>query len=175
MTLLVLILLLIGAAIVVPKFIPDSKKTKDRYGNLVEKSFAFIKWIIRGSCIALALICFLMTSCLVIDSDKVGHLKRIYFGDEMPQGRIIAAPNQKGPQAKILAPGFHLIPFIAVTHDIEELSIVSIDQGQYGFLVAKDGRSMPPGQFIAPAWDSADDMINGMKFMGYDFGDEMPK
>jgi len=176
MILLVLIILLIGAAIVVPKFIPDSIKKKDQYNNEVgEKSLNFIKWIIRSVFVGLAIICFLMTSCLVIDSNKVGHLKRIYFGDEMPQGRIIAAPNQKGPQAKILAPGFHLIPFIAVTHDVEELPIVSIKAGQYGFLVAKDGKSMPPGQFIAPAWDSADNMIDAMKFMGYDFGDETPK
>lgn len=142
---------------------------KNRFGEKEgETSLKFIKWIIRGVCLGLAVIYFLMTSCVVIDSDKVGHLKRIYMGSQMPQGRIIANINEKGPQARILAPGFHLIPFIAVTHDVEELAIVDIEQGTYGYLVAKDGQSMPQGQFIAPAWKSADDMINAMKFMGYD-------
>jgi len=166
MSLLVLIVLFIAAAIVVPKFLPKTHKARE-HGEYVEKSLSWIGWVVRGVCVSLAFICFLMTSCLVIDSDKVGHLKRIYFGSDMPPGRIIAAPGEKGPQAKILAPGFHLIPFIAVTHDIDELPIVKIQQGTYGYLVAKDGNPMPSDQFIAPAWDNASDMIDAMKFMGY--------
>jgi len=176
MILLFLIVVLVAAAIIVPKFMPKEKQVRnhgDSNGEIV--SLAWTGWIVRITCLGIALICFLLTSCLVIDSDKVGHLKRIYFGREMPQGRIIAAPDEKGPQAKILPPGFHLIPFIAVTHDIEELDIVSIPQGKYGFLVAKDGNSMPKGQFIAPAWKSANDMIDAMKFMGYDVEDGQPK
>ena len=170
MFLLVLIVLFIAAAIVVPKFIPKTRRTRED-GEYVDKSLAWVGWIVRGTCVSLALICFLLTSCLVIDSDKVGHLKRIYFGSDMPPGRIIAAPGQKGPQAKILPPGFHLIPFIAVTHDIEELSIVHIEQGTYGYLVAKDGNPMPSDQFIAPAWENTSNMIDSIKFMGYDTED----
>lgn len=164
MILLVIIVLAIIIAFVVPRFIPDKPETDYHHGE----SFAWVRWIIRGVCATIAVICFLMTSCIIIDSDSVGHLKRIYFGDEMPAGRIIAAPNQKGPQARILAPGFHLIPFIRVTHDIEELPIVPIKQGKYGFVVAKDGKAMPQDQYIAPEWKNSNDMINAMKFMGYD-------
>jgi len=171
MILLVLIVLLIGAAIIVPRFLPKSTRGRDHNGDYVEKSLAWMHWIARGVCIGLAVICFLLTSCLVIDSDSVGHLKRIYFGSQMPQGRIIADTNEMGPQAKILPPGFHLIPFIRVTHDIDELPILTIEQGKYGFLVAKDGNAMPEGQFIAPAWESANDMIDATKFMGYDTED----
>jgi len=171
MFLLFIIVLCIIAAIVAPRFLKDQEETNSSYG----KSYAPIRWIIRGVCGTIAVVCFLMTSCIIIDSDSVGHLKRIYFGGEMPPGRIIADTNEKGPQARILPPGFHLIPFIRVTHDIEELAIVHIEEGKYGFLVAKDGRAMPEGQFIAPAWDSADNMINAMKFMGYDEDtDEVP-
>jgi len=168
MILLVLIVMLIGAAIIVPRFLPKTTTSRDRNGDYIEKSMTWLAWLVRGVCISLAVICFLLTSCLVIDSDSVGHLKRIYFGSQMPQGRIIADSNEMGPQAKILPPGFHLIPFIRVTHDIEELPILKIEQGKYGFLVARDGNAMPDGQFIAPAWDSANDMIDATKFMGYD-------
>jgi len=174
MILLVLIVMLIGAAIIVPRFLPKTTTSRDRNGDYIEKSMTWLAWLVRGVCISLAVICFLLTSCLVIDSDSVGHLKRIYFGSQMPQGRIIADSNEMGPQAKILPPGFHLIPFIRVTHDIEELPILKIEQGKYGFLVARDGNAMPDGQFIAPAWDSANDMIDATKFMGYDTdGDEV--
>jgi hypothetical protein len=164
MILLLIIILCIAGAVIGPRFFKDDE---DGYRKL-----GWIRWVIRGSCIAVAVICFLMTSCLIIDSDKVGHLKRIYLGKQMPPGRIIANTNEKGPQADILAPGFHLIPLIRVTHDIEELSIVSVDQGKYAFLVARDGLPMPEGQFIAPAWANMSDMINAMKFMGYDEKDK---
>ena len=152
-----------------PLFFKDQVLTERQIDNgYTPKKYGWLRWSIRGAAITAALICFLATSCLIIDSDKVGHLKRIYFGKSMPAGRIIANINEKGPQAKILAPGFHLIPFIRVTHDIEELSVLTVQQGAYGFLVARDGTPMPEGQFIAPAWDNMADMINAMKFMGYE-------
>lgn len=168
MILLFLIVIFLIIGVVGPRFIKDRK---GRYSDDEPISMTPIRWAVRGASIVIVVICFLMTSCLVIDSDGVGHLKRIYFGKEMPQGRIIANSNEMGPQAKILPPGFHLIPFIRVTHDIEELPILTVDQGKYGFLVARDGNAMPEGQFIAPAWDSANDMIDATKFMGYDTED----
>ena len=167
MILLVLIVLAIIAAIIVPRFIED--KEADSYHSA--QNLGWLRWAVRAGCGVVAVACFLLTSCLVIDSNSVGHLKRIYFGKSMPQGRIIADAGEKGPQAKILAPGFHLIPLIRVTHDIEELPIVTIEQGKYGFLVARDGNAMPVGQFIAPEWKDANDMIDATKFMGYNTKD----
>lgn len=166
-----LMLLFVAVAILAPRFIKDIQQRKrDREGDIVDVtiSLAPVRWGVRAAGSILAVLCFLMTSCLIIDSDKVGHLTRIYMGSKMPSGRIIANTNEKGPQAEILPPGFHMIPFIRVTHSVEEMPIVHVEEGTYGFLVAKDGRAMPEGQFLAPAWESADDMINAMKFMGYD-------
>lgn len=174
MTLLFLIAVFVILAFLIPKIVKD-KVVYSGTSREATVSLAWIRWLASGACAVAAFVCFLMTSCLVIDSDSVGHLKRIYMGSEMPQGRIIAAPNEKGPQAKILPPGFHLIPFVAVTHDIEELPILEIKQGTYGYVVAKDGNAMPDGQFIAPAWESANDMIDAMKFMGYDTEDGQVK
>jgi len=168
-------LLFIAIAVVAPRFIKDIQKRKrDRNGDIVDVTInlSAVRWGVRAFGIILSILCFLMTSCLIIDSDKVGHLTRVYMGGKMPSGRIIANTDEKGPQAEILPPGFHMIPFIRVTHEVEELPIVHIEEGTYGFLVAKDGRAMPDGQFIAPSWDSADNMINAMKFMGYDQEDD---
>ncbi len=164
MILLVIIVFCIIGAIVAPLFLKDVEQ--DEFHGRAD--YKWVRWAIRGVLISVVFVCFLATSCLIIDSDSVGHLKRIYFGSQMPSGRIIADTDEKGPQAKILAPGFHLIPFIRVTHDIEELPILKIAQGKYGLLVAKDGNPMPKGQFIAPEWEDMSKMINAMKFMGYD-------
>jgi uncharacterized membrane protein YqiK len=168
MFLLFLIIVFVIIVAIVPRFFkddnPEDEKFKDDgYGRRrTPKTYEWLRWAIRGAAGAIAFICFLSTSCLIIDSDKVGHLKRIYLGKSMPAGRIIANINEKGPQAKILAPGFHLIPLVRVTHDIEELTVLTIEQGAYGFLVARDGTPMPQGQFIAPGWKNAGDMINAM-------------
>jgi len=167
MILLFGIIVCILIAIFAPKakFLADKP---DRYNNDKVISWKFPRLAVRIGFSIFAIICFLGTSCLIIDSDKVGHLNRIYFGKEMPSGRIIAAPSEKGPQAKILPPGFHLKPFIRVTHDIEQLDITKIDQGKYGFVVARDGNPLPPNKLIADSWENVSNMINAMKFMGYD-------
>lgn len=100
------------------------------------------------------------TSYVFVDADRVGHLKRIYAFSELPPGRIIALAGEKGPQAKILGPGFHFIPLVRVMYEVEEFDVVVIPQGQYGELTALDGLPMPAGMFIAP--QIADDQVEGM-------------
>lgn len=90
------------------------------------------------------------TSFVNIASDGVGHLNRIYAVSELPPGRIIALPGQKGPQARILGPGFHFIPLVNVLYKVEHFPVVTIPDGSYGEITALDGAPMPEGMFIAP-------------------------
>ncbi len=91
------------------------------------------------------------SSFIFIDANKVGHLKLIYGFNNLPKGRIIAVDGQKGPQAEILGPGFHIIPFVRVLYDVEQMNVITIRQGYYGEVTALDGARMPDGMFIAPA------------------------
>lgn len=167
MVLLVIIALAILVGIFLPRYLKDIPASSDGYGPK-PMNFGWARNGVRGFCAVVALLCFFQTSFVIIGDKEVGHLKKIYMGSSMEPGRIIAMPWEKGPQARLLTAGFHFLPFIRVTHDIEEKAIVTIEQGKFGFLVAKDGQSMPQGQYIAPSWDKADDMINALKFMGYD-------
>jgi hypothetical protein len=90
------------------------------------------------------------TSFMLIDADKVGHLKRIYFADDLPPGRIIALSGQKGPQAEILGPGFHFRPLLNVLYEVETFDVVKVPEGYYGQITALDGAAMPEGMFISP-------------------------
>jgi hypothetical protein len=94
---------------------------------------------------------FLMsTSFVLIGADKVGHLKRIYLASDLPPGRIIALPGQKGPQAEVLGPGFHFRPLLNVFYDVENFDIVQVPEGYYGQVTTLDGQPMPDGMFMAP-------------------------
>ena len=98
---------------------------------------------------AIALLIVASTSFVVVDQDKIGHLKRIFLAADMSTGSIIAQEGEKGPQARILGPGFHMIPIVNVLYQFEEFDVVEIPQGSYGFLTAKDGEPLRAGQFIA--------------------------
>lgn len=175
MILLFIIAVFIIAAIVAPRFIPDKKKQGRKWDEekqrevVAEKisSMRLYRIIARAVCIIIVIICFVQTSAVWVGDDEVGHLRRIYWGKQMPPGRIIALPDENGPQARVLTAGFHFLPFIRITHDLEMLPVMEVSEGHYGFLVAKDGNPMPEGQFIAPGWENKSDMIDALKFMGW--------
>ena len=97
-----------------------------------------------GAALMLFGLFFLASSSFVfIDANSVGHLKRIYAFDELPKGRIIALAGQKGPQARILGPGFHFVPLIRVLYDVEEMPVISVPEGFYGQITSRDARPVP--------------------------------
>lgn len=135
----------------------ETSKNDEKKTSLLKKisSKAFGAILIIFSIFSLA-----STSFVNIDASRVGHLKRIYAFEELPEGRIIALDGQKGPQARILGPGFHFSPFIRVLYDVEQYPTIKIPEGSYGEITSLDGASMPSGMFIAPA--IPDDKISAM-------------
>ncbi|MHA1189625.1 MAG: SPFH domain-containing protein [Alphaproteobacteria bacterium] len=100
------------------------------------------------------------SSFVFVDANSVGHLKRIYAFNELPEGRIIALDGEKGPQARILGPGFHVLPLVRILYKFEEFPVITVPDGYYGQMTTLDGAAMPSGMFIAPA--IADDRIASM-------------
>ncbi len=122
---------------------------------------------IKVSLVLFAIVGFLSRSFVIVDGDEIGGLKRIYLGDELPPGRIIALEGQKGPQADVLGPGFHLIPFVRVLFKVEFFPVQEIPEGQYGLLVTTDGGAIDEGAFLANPWaaGSEEDMLNATYFL----------
>ena len=170
MILLVLTFLFIIFGVLGPRFLKD--RANHRSDDVT--SMAWARWAIRGGCLVVALICFASTSIIYIDSDEVGHLKRIYGGNNMPASQVIAAPWEKGAQARILTPGFKFISFIKVFYDIETLPLVTVPEGSYGFLVARDGAPLRLGQYLADDWPDVEfqNMIDAEYFLGFDKGED---
>jgi hypothetical protein len=116
---------------------------------------------------AAAAVLFLGTSFVIIDQDSIGHLKRIYMGSNMKPGQIIAFEGEKGPQARILGPGFHFIPAVNVLYEVEQQPIVEVPQGRFAVLVARGGAPLNPGQFIARGWEDSEisNMLDAQYFL----------
>ncbi len=134
-----------------------------------------VAWTVRVVFSLLALFMILSTSFVIVESDKVGHLKRVYLGTPMPAGRIVALPGEKGPQAEVLPPGFHFRLFIRVLYEFEEFDVVRVPEGMYGIITALDGKPLHPGQYLAEAWpeEEFEQYLSSLHFMGE--GAEAPR
>ncbi|MEZ5774783.1 MAG: SPFH domain-containing protein [Hyphomicrobiaceae bacterium] len=161
-----IILLVVGAltALRGPKSIPTGAGNAGRLGPVV----GMLGGRFGGAILALVgLFMIAQTSYVFIDANRVGHLKRIYAFSELPEGRIIALPGEKGPQARILGPGFHFIPLVRVLYDVEQFPVVVVPEGYYAEVTALDGKPMPEGMFMAPAVADTDvgEMLDAERFL----------
>lgn len=134
----------------------------------IDKEEKFIRLLVRGVCLVVAVISFGATSWVNIDSDSVGLMKRKYLGSSMPNNRVIATGIQMGPLAEVLPPGFQIKPFINIIFDVEEQPLTEIPPGHYGQIYARDGNPLPDGMVVAPAWpeNKVQQMIDAEYFLG---------
>lgn len=161
MTLLILIILFGLGAAFAPRFIPEK-----------------LGWLRTSVRIALALAAVFMilaTSFVIVDQDKVGHLKLIYGASRLPPGHIIAMNGEAGPQAEILGPGFNFKPLLNILYDVEQLPVTEVPEGHYGYLVARDGLPLRPDQFLADAWREEQRMLDASHFLTEGQGQKGPQ
>lgn len=142
-----IVLLFIGiGSVFFNKAIPGIKGSADNQGRALAGRLLGIVLLLLGG------LGFFSRSFLIIDSNEIGHLKKIYLGSDLPVGQIIATDGEKGPQAEILGPGFHFKFLVNVLFDTDTYDVVEVPDGSYAELIALDGAPLRPGQFIANEW-----------------------
>ena len=152
------IVLIIGLLILSAFLFSKSKSLNDKDEKLACKG--------GGAATAiLAIVFFISLSVVYVGKDEIVLKDRIYFGDSMPIGQVVALEGQKGAQADVIMPGFKFIPFVRFIYDLESVPMVEIPENQYGLIVAKDGKPLSKGQVIAKGWDNYNEMINATTFL----------
>ncbi len=116
---------------------------------------------------------FVLASAVSISSDQTGVVIRT-LGGELPAGHIVAIAGEKGPQAKVLGPGWHF-GYWPWSYEVEKVGTVLVPNGQIGVVTAQDGTVLPGGTVFAPAWKSADDMLDATKFLADNTGFRGPQ
>ncbi len=147
--------LAVALAIIAPRFLPPNAP---RVAGVA----------IRGIFLAWAVFFVLDTSIIHIPADQVGVVRKIYGAASMPDGHIIATDGETGYQAQVIPPGtFRIRPFFNVLNSVTEMPIVSVPQGFYGRVVARDGENLRSGQIMADAWSdgSFGSMLDAQYFM----------
>lgn len=147
------------AAVLLPVFLYRRQGEDRALSPFAQRGIQVV--LILLACLSLA-----STSYVVIEKDEVGHLDRVYLGDKLPSGRIIALAGQNGPQAQILGPGLQFRFLLNVLYSVEKQKVVNVTANKYAKLIAKDGSPLKPGQtFADPPSGNIDHILDATTFL----------
>lgn len=123
------------------------------------------------------LFAFVNTSFVIVGSNEVGHLKKVYGTKELPAGMIIATAGERGFQSRILSPGFKVEPLINLIYDVEMKEILEVPKGECAILTARDGVPLRIDQYIADGWKpgTEQNMIDAAYFLTEGKGQKGPQ
>ncbi len=170
MAYLILAILVAVLALVGAQFIKTTEETK-------QEMFRMARYGVQIAGILLFLLLVASTSFVFVGADETGHRVKIYLGDDLQKGAIIATGGEKGPQAQIMPPGFHMEPLLNIIYDVTMKSVVDIKEGEYGFLVARDGQPLRPDQTYADPFAPGEnnDMISDAAYFLNHAGQKGPQ
>mgnify|MGYP006138703535 CR=1 FL=1 len=129
-----------------------------------------------GGAIAALVVLFLfvlISSIRHVGETEIGIVVK-HYGEELPAGSIIATKNEKGPQAKILGPGWHFWLWPGL-YDVQIERIVQISSEQVGLITAVDGSPLPKDQAFAAEWDQPGKMLQAEYFLNEGNGHRGPQ
>ncbi len=109
---------------------------------------------IGAGALAVVVVFALLSSVRHVGENQIGVIIKNALGSSLAEGKIIATEGEMGPQATILAPGWHF-GLWPVIYDVEISPLIEITDNEVGLLTATDGRPLPEGEVFAPEWDDA--------------------
>ena len=95
---------------------------------------------------------FWNTSVVNPGGTQIAQFTRIYGCKAIGEGRNVALAGECGRQAGIRMPGFGIELFANVFSDIEYIDMVTVPDGHYAMLSARDGATLDDGQVAARPW-----------------------
>ena len=116
-------------------------------------------FVIVGVLVALIL---LYSSIVYVPNNRVGVLERLWSGKGSVKSGLVALGGEAGYVPELLRGGFHvLFPFQYRVHKVD---LVTVPQGEIGYVFARDGRPLEAGQSLAGN-AKADDFENVRDFV----------
>jgi len=113
--------------------------------------------------LALAAAQLLKSSIIIIGGTQIGLLERRWFGNRIPEGRVVALQSEVGIQARTLGPGLHLvIPFI---YRVTKSALTIIEENEVGLVDSIDGVPVKTGHIFARAFSEHNLFQDGESFL----------
>ncbi len=165
-----LLLLLVGLILAVVIVAGSS-----RFPFASTRTAAAVKSLAALVAIIVLIVFAALSSIRYIGENEVGVIVK-NFGKNMPAGQIISLRGEKGPQARILGPGWHFWYFPGL-YDVRVEQVTEINSAEVGLLSASDGLPLPKGQAFAAEWNEAtfSRMLDAEFFLGEGGGFKGPQ
>src|SRR4051812_43544195 len=112
-------------------------------------TIAIIALLIGFTTIAILLLYGLMSSSqaiVYIPNDRIGVVEKKFSRQRLQHG-FIALNSQAGFQPEVLRGGFHF--FMPFLYRVHKQPLVTISQGEIGYVFARDGAPLEPAQTLA--------------------------
>ncbi len=111
-----------------------------------------ISFALNAGLVLAAMLLLLMvvssSGCMVfIRNNEVGIVEKLWSLQGSVTEGIIALKNEAGYQPDVLRGGFHF--FVPFTYRVRRMPLVTIAQGQIGYVFARDGIALSPYQTLA--------------------------
>jgi uncharacterized membrane protein YqiK len=104
--------------------------------------------------LAAAILVYATRSVRYISNHRVGVVEKLWSRSGSVPSGLIALHGEAGFQPDVLRGGLHL--FRPFQYRIHSLPLVTIPQGQIGYVFARDGEPLPPTQTLARTPDGVD-------------------
>ena len=133
--------------------------------SIVDTILAYVgtAWVIP--LIAIVLLVVVATnsgSIRYIPNDRMGVLEKLWSASGSVRGGLIALRGEAGFQPDVLRGGLHI--FMPYQYRVHRANLVTIPQGQIGYVFARDGVPLEPTQTLASN-TSANDFQNARAFL----------
>jgi uncharacterized membrane protein YqiK len=89
-----------------------------------------------------------------ISNNSVGIVEKMWSASGSVRSGLIALNGEAGYQPNVLRGGIHV--FRPLQYRLHTVPLVTIPQGQIGYIFARDGKPLPPTQTLASTPDGAD-------------------
>ena len=110
--------------------------------------------VVLAVALGIAILVWATRSIRYISNHRVGVVEKLWSrSGSIPSG-LIALHGEAGFQPDVLRGGLHV--FRPFQYRIHSVPLVTIPQGQIGYLFARDGEPLPPTQTLARTPDGAD-------------------
>ncbi len=112
-------------------------------------------WVFIAAALVVA-IAFLRVSGMVryVGNNRVAIVEKLWSGSGSVSGGLIALSHEAGYQPEVLRGGFHF--FFPFQYRLHSEPLVTIPQGQIGYIFARDGLPLEPTQTLASNAATAD-------------------
>jgi len=109
-------------------------------------------WLIAtaAAVVVLALLVFAFNVIVYIPNDRVGIVERLWGAPSLSEG-LIALKGEVGFQPQVLRGGLHY--FFPFQYRVHKEDLVTIPQGEIGYVFARDGKDLVDGQALGRSVD----------------------